>query len=142
MKMRHFTWPRLTPAAALFLVVAVLQPPAEAQTASLTSWNDGPARQAIVDFVRITTDKASQSYVPPEDRIATFDQDGTLWVEQPLFTQAMFALARVRALAPEHPEWKSREPFAAVLSGDPARVAHFTEKDWTEIVGATHAGMS
>ena len=99
-------------------------------------------QQAIVDFVRITTDKASQSYVPPEDRIATFDQDGTLWVEHPLFTQAMFALDRVRALAPAHPEWKTEQPFKTVLSGDPGALATLTEKDWTEIVGATHAGMS
>ena len=102
MTARHLIWPRL--AAALFLVIAVLRPPAQAQPTSLASWNDGPAQQAIVDFVRITTDKASQSYVPPENRIATFDQDGTLWVEHPLFTQAMFALDRVRALAPAHPE--------------------------------------
>src|SRR5260221_12588516 len=105
----HLIWPRF--AAALFLAVAVLRPPAQAQSASLASWNQGPAQQAIIDFVRITTDKASQSYVLPEDRIATFDQDGTLWVEQPLFTQAMFALDRVRALAPAHPEWKAEEPF-------------------------------
>ena len=140
MTARHLIWPRL--AAALFLVVAVLRPPAQAQPTSLASWNDGPAQQAIVDFVRITTDKASQSYVPPEDRIATFDQDGTLWVEHPLFTQAMFALDRVRALAPAHPEWKTEQPFKTVLSGDPGALATLTEKDWTEIVGATHAGMS
>src|SRR5205814_1500099 len=108
MTARHLIWPRL--AAALFLVIAVLRSPAQAQPASLASWNDGPAQQAIVDFVRITTDKASQSYVPPEDRIATFDQDGTLWIEHPLFTQAMFALDRVRALTPAHPEWKTEQP--------------------------------
>src|SRR3954454_12275208 len=110
----------------------------------LPSWNDGPARQAILDFLGPGPAPGGPDLVPPEDRIATFDQDGTLWVEQPLYAQAMFALERVRALAPEpeHPDWKSQDPFAAVLSGDPARVAHFTEKDWTEIVGATHAGMS
>lgn len=98
MAARYLIWPRLV--AALFLVVAVLGPSARAQSTSLASWNDGPARRAIVDFVRITTDKASPSYVPPADRIATFDQDGTLWTEQPLFTQVMFALDRARALAP------------------------------------------
>ena len=77
-----------------------------------------------------------------ENRIATFDQDGTLWVEHPIYTQAMFALDRVRVLAPAHPEWKNEEPFKAILSGDTEAMAHFTEKDWTEIVGATHAGMS
>src|SRR3954462_3923924 len=109
---------------------------------ALPSWNDGPAKRAILDFVKRVTTSGGPDFVPPEDRIATFDQDGTLWVEHPLYAQAMFALERVRALAPEHPEWKSRDPFAAVLSGDPARVAHLTEKDWTEIVGVTHAGMS
>jgi len=135
MTARHLIWPRL--AAALFLVVAVLRPPAQAQPAPLASWNDGPARKAIVDFVQATTDKASPNFVPPEDRIATFDQDGTLWVEHPLFAQAMFAIDRVRALAPAHPEWKTEEPFKTVLSGDPGAMGHFTEKDWAEIVGVT-----
>jgi phosphoglycolate phosphatase-like HAD superfamily hydrolase len=80
--------------------------------------------------------------VVPEDRIATFDQDGTLWVEHPLYTQAMFALDRVHTLAPQHPEWKSREPFMAVLSSDQEALTKFTERDWIEIVAATHAGMS
>jgi phosphoglycolate phosphatase-like HAD superfamily hydrolase len=117
---------------------------AQAQTpdAPLASWNDGPARQAVLDFVRATTDRANPDYVAPEDRIATFDQDGTLWVEQPLYAQAMFALDRVRSLAPQHPAWRSQEPFRSVLSGDPAKIAHLTEKDWTEIIGDTHAGMS
>jgi phosphoserine phosphatase len=129
-------------ALALLLVVAVLPSPVQAQSTPLASWNDGTARLAIVDFVKATTDKASSNYVPPEDRIATFDQDGTLWAEQPLFTQAMFALDRVRALAPAHTEWKTEEPFKTVLSGDPGALGNLTEKDWTEIVGATHAGMS
>src|SRR3954451_23799687 len=109
---------------------------------ALPSWNDGPAKQAILDFVKRVTTSGGPEFVAPEDRIATFDQDGTLWVEQPVYAQAMFALERVRALVPDHPEWKSQDPFAAVLSGDLAKVAHFTEKDWTEIVGVTHAGMS
>ena len=113
-----------------------------AQIDPLASWNDGSAKKAIVEFVRMTTDQSSPQFVPPARRIATFDQDGTLWVEHPIYTQAMFALDRVRVLAPAHPEWKNEEPFKAVLSGDLAAVAHFTEKDWTEIVGATHAGMS
>jgi phosphoglycolate phosphatase-like HAD superfamily hydrolase len=115
---------------------------AQAPAGVLPSWNDGPAKQAILDFVRATTDPASPNFVPEENRVATFDQDGTLWVEHPLYIQAVFALDRVRVLAPAHPEWKSDEPFKAVLSGDPAAVGHFTEKDWTEIIGATHAGMS
>ncbi len=140
MMARYLIWPRFV--VALFLIVAVSGTPAQAQPTPLASWNDGPTRQAIVEFVRITTDKANPGYVPPEDRIATFDQDGTLWTEHPLFTQAMFALDRVRALAPAHPEWKTEEPFKTVLSGGPEGLASLSEKDWTEIVGATHAGMS
>ena len=78
----------------------------------------------------------------PADRIATFDQDGTLWTEHPLYAQAMFAFARVGQLAPQHPGWKTTQPFQAVLTGDKAAIGKFTETDWMQIVGATHAGMS
>jgi hypothetical protein len=115
---------------------------AQAQTVPLASWNDGPAKQAILDFVKATTDRTSENYVPPEDRIATFDQDGTLWVEHPLYVQAVFALDRVHELAPQHPEWQNQEPFKSVLSNDPAALAKFTERDWAEIVFLTHADMS
>jgi phosphoserine phosphatase len=111
-------------------------------TGALDSWNDGSAKQTILDFVEAVTDKSKPAYVPPEERIATFDQDGTLWVEHPLYAQAMFALDRVRVLAPSHPEWTNRPPFSAVLSGDRAAMAKFSEHDWTEIIAATHAGMS
>ncbi|HEV8502408.1 MAG TPA: HAD family hydrolase, partial [Casimicrobiaceae bacterium] len=89
-----------------------------------------------------TTDRTSANYVPPMDRIATFDQDGTLWVEQPLYTQAFFALDRVHELAPTHPEWKSHEPFKTVLTNDLPALAHFSERDWAELIFVTHAGMS
>ena len=123
-------------------LIAATAADAQAPAGVLTSWNDGPAKQAILDFVHATIDQASPSYVPADDRVATFDQDGTLWVEHPIYTQAMFALDRVRVLAPAHPGWKNDEPFKTVLSGDFADVGHFTEKDWTEIIGATHAGMT
>ena len=84
---------------------------ASGTTDPLPSWNDGPAKRAIVDLVKTTTDKKSAHFVPVEERIATFDQDGTLWVEHPLYTQGEFALARLRSLAPSHPEWKKDEPF-------------------------------
>jgi hypothetical protein len=108
----------------------------------LPSWNEGTAKQAIVSFVQKVTDKSSPAYVPPGDRIAAFDQDGTLWVEHPLYTQAVFALERVHELAPRHPEWKTKEPFKAVLANDREAMARFTEQDWAQIIGATHAGMT
>src|SRR3954453_5745327 len=109
---------------------------------ALPSWNDGPAKRAILDFVQRGTTSGGPDFVPPEDRIATFDQDGTLWVEHPLYAQAMFALDRVHALAPQHPEFRSREPFKSVLASDRGAMGKFTEKDWFEIVAVTHSGMS
>jgi hypothetical protein len=108
----------------------------------LPSWNEGPAKQAIVSFVQKVADKSNPAYVPPSDRLATFDQDGTLWVEHPLYSQAMFALERVHELAPKHPKWKTEPPFKAVLANDREAMARFTEQDWAKIIGATHAGMS
>ena len=116
--------------------------PAQAQTAPLASWNDGPAKQAILDFVKATTDRTSENYVAPEDRIATFDQDGTLWVEHPLYAQAFFALDRVHKMAANHPEWRSQEPFKTVLANDLPALASFSERDWAELIFVTHAGMS
>src|SRR5436190_5779572 len=84
----------------------------------LPSWNDGKAKQSIVAFVEKVTKEGSSDFVPPEERIATFDNDGTLWCEQPLYFQLLFALDRVKALAPQHPEWKTQEPFASLLKGD------------------------
>jgi hypothetical protein len=113
-----------------------------AQTAPLASWNDGPAKQSVLDFVRATTEPASTNFVAVKDRVATFDQDGTLWVEHPLYTQAMFALDRIRVMAPDHPEWRTVSPFDAVLSGNMKALGELSEKDWLEIVAVTHAGMS
>lgn len=108
----------------------------------LPSWNDGPPKRVILDFVKDTTQKSSPRYVEPADRIATFDQDGTLWTEHPLYAQAMFALERLGKMAPQHPEWKQQEPFKSVLARDNAAMSKFTESDWMQIVAATHAGMS
>jgi hypothetical protein len=126
--------------AALALLAAPW--PAHAQDDPLPSWNDGAAKQAILDFVAETTTEGGANFVTPEDRIATFDQDGTTWVEHPLYGQGLFALDRLAEMAPDHPEWKDTEPFKSVLSGDHAAMAKFTEKDWMEIVAVTHAGMS
>ena len=89
----------------------------------LGSWNEGPAKAAILDFVRLTTDPSSKDFVPPDDRIATFDHDGTLWVEHSLYPQAVFALDRVHALAPKHPEWQTQQPFSAILANDQAAMS-------------------
>jgi phosphoglycolate phosphatase-like HAD superfamily hydrolase len=108
----------------------------------LPSWNDGPTKRAILAFVKDTTEKSGPKFVEPADRIATFDQDGTLWTEHPLYGQAAFALARVGEMAPSHPEWKQKEPFKAVLAQDNAAMSKFTEADWMQIIAVTHAGMS
>jgi phosphoserine phosphatase len=108
----------------------------------LPSWNEGPAKQAIVEFVRTVTDKSSPQYVPPEQRIATFDNDGTLWCEQPMYFQGLFTFDRVKALAPQHPEWKEKQPFKAVLENDMKALASAGEKGLGEILMTTHAGMA
>ena len=127
--------------AAAALLAAALQYwaiPAAAQASDpLPSWKDGPAKHAIVAFVEAVTEEGGADFVPPADRIATFDQDGTLWVEHPIYTQAMFALDREHALAPKHLDWKDQEPFKAVLAGDREAIAKFSEGDWAEIIGAT-----
>jgi phosphoserine phosphatase len=108
----------------------------------LPSWNDGPTKQAIVKFVTEATREGSAAFVPPAERIATFDNDGTLWIEQPIYTQFAFALARVKALAPEHPEWKTTQPFADILAGNLKGALGGGEKAIVELIMATHAGMS
>jgi phosphoglycolate phosphatase-like HAD superfamily hydrolase len=108
----------------------------------LPSWNEGRAKQAIMDFVRRVTVKGSAEYVPPAERIATFDNDGTLWAEQPVYFQFLFAVDRVRALAPRHPEWKDREPFASLLKDDVKGALAGGEKALLEVVAATHSGMT
>src|SRR5262245_21186949 len=104
----------------------------------LPAWNAGAAKQSILDFVAAVTREGSPQYVPPPERIATFDNDGTLWVEQPMYTQLAFALDRVKALAPKHPDWKTKEPFKAILTGDREAMEKFNKKDLEEILLATH----
>jgi hypothetical protein len=133
----------LSTLAALPVVPGLLGATAvHAETTPLASWHDGPAKQTILDFVTATTDHANPNYVPPEDRIATFDQDGTTWAEHPMYTQLEFAFDRVVALAPHHPEWRTTAPFNSVLSGDKAAMAKFTMKDLEAIVMATHTGIT
>jgi phosphoglycolate phosphatase-like HAD superfamily hydrolase len=107
----------------------------------LPSWSDGSAKKAILEFVRVTTDKDSPKYVPPEQRIATFDQDGTLWVEHPMYTQVIYCLDRVPAVVNEKPELRDKEPFRTVLSGDREAIAKLSLKDLEEVLAATLSGM-
>jgi phosphoserine phosphatase len=109
---------------------------------SLPSWNEGPAKQAIVEFVAAVTDDKGKDYVEPGDRIAVFDNDGTMWVESPMYTQALFAFDRVKKLAPKHPEWKTTQPFKGVLEGDMKAVGASGMKGLMAIIMATHSGMS
>src|SRR5262245_22524249 len=137
----------LSTLATLPVVVGSLDPiSAPAQTATsgglLPSWNDGPAKQAIFEFVRSTIDRSSPSYVFPEDRIAVFDQDGTLWVEHPMYTQVVYCLERVPAVAAKRPELKNAEPFKTVLSGNRDAIAKLTLGDLEKILAATLTGMS
>jgi phosphoglycolate phosphatase-like HAD superfamily hydrolase len=108
----------------------------------LASWNDGPAKQAIEEFVKATTTQGSPKFVPPEQRIATFDQDGTLWVEHPMYSQVMYCMDRVGALAKEKPELKKVEPFKTVLSGDREAIAKLPMAQLEKILAATLTGMS
>jgi phosphoserine phosphatase len=127
--------------------VLLMSPRAEAQTAPrsgglLPSWRDGVAKQAILDFVRATTDQTSSKFVPPEARIATFDQDGTLWVEHPMYTQVVYCLEHVPAVVENKPELKNVEPFKTVLSGNGEEMTKLSKQDVEEIVAATLSGMS
>ena len=115
---------------------------AHAQTDPLPSWNDGPARKAIIEFVQATTDKASPKFVAPEARIATFDQDGTLWVEHPMYTQVVYCLERVPAVVRAKPSLKDVEPFKTVLSGNREAIAKLPIRDLEKILAATLTGMT
>jgi phosphoserine phosphatase len=130
---------------ALLLLVGwalpVLADAAVAQ-APLPSWNDGPTKQAIVAFVAKVTTEDSPDFVPPAERIATFDNDGTLWSEEPIYFQFAVALDRVKTLAPRHPEWKTTQQFKAVLDGDLKALAASGEKGLAQLVMATHTGMA
>jgi phosphoglycolate phosphatase-like HAD superfamily hydrolase len=108
----------------------------------LPSWNEGVAKKAVVGFVHAATDQASSKFVPPEERIATFDNDGTLWVEQPLYPQITFAIERVTEMATQHPEWKEQEPFKAVLAHDREAIAGFNIQDFEKIIAATHGKVT
>jgi hypothetical protein len=108
----------------------------------LPSWNDGPAKKSIIEFVRTTTSKGGPKYLPPEQRIATFDQDGTLWVEHPIYTQVVYCLDRLPTVVKGRPDLKDKQSFKTVLSGDRAAIAKLSMKELEEILAATLSGMT
>ena len=126
-------------ALACLLVLAQL---ASAQPDPLPSWHTGPVKASIMDFVRRVTTQGSPDFTPLAERVATFDNDGTLWSEQPIYVQLAFALDRVRTLAPQHPEWKSTQPFKAVLDNDAEALAAAGTRGLAQLIMATHAGMT
>jgi phosphoserine phosphatase len=133
----------LSTLAVLPTLIGPLRPTtAAAQTEQLPSWNDGPVKTSITEFVARITTQGGSDFVPVDQRIAVFDNDGTLWCELPMYTQLSFALDRVKAMAPLHPEWKTRQPFQAVLAGDIKALAASGEKGLMELIAVTHAGMT
>jgi phosphoserine phosphatase len=130
------------PVLSSALFPASIQAQTVAAAASLPSWNDGVSKQSILDFVTAVTREGSPDFVPVPERIATFDNDGTLWVEHPMYVQLAFALDRVKAMAPLHPEWKKKQPFRAVLDGDMKTLAKSGERGLVELIMVTHAGMT
>jgi len=126
--------------AALFLILS--GGPSRAGDDPLPSWNEGASKSALLAFVAATTDEGSPDFVPAADRIAVFDNDGTLWCERPVYVQAVFVRDRVRALVADHPEWRDREPFRAVLEDDREGIAEVGRKGLVDLVTATHAGMT
>lgn len=128
--------------AFVFVSSYCLGPMALAQADPLPSWNDGAAKSAITEFVARVTAEGGSDYIVPAERIAVFDNDGTLWSEQPLYFQFAFAMDRVKAMAPEHPEWKDAEPFRSILAGDVKGALASGKKGMAEIMAVTHAGMT
>lgn len=127
---------------AVVLVTLLLAAVAARADDFLQSWNNGPAKTAIVDFVARVTQLSSPDFVPPAQRIGVFDNDGTLWSEQPTYFQLAFALSRIKAMAPKHPEWKDKEPFKSVLAGDMKGLMASGEKGLMQIIAVTHSGMT
>jgi hypothetical protein len=129
--------------------MAASVPPAQSEQGSsmvqgdpLPSWNDGASKQAILDFVTAVTEEGGDQFVPVDERIATFDNDGTLWTEQPMYAQAFFILSQIETLAPQHPEWQTEQPYASVLAGDREAMKGVTEADLAKLVTVAHSDMT
>jgi hypothetical protein len=141
-KYGHFFHQSTVPIFQILIVLIILNARAAAQTDPLPSWNETPVKKAIVDFVGRITKEGSPDFVKPEDRFATFDNDGTLWVEQPIYTQVTFAIDEVVAMAPQHPEWRETEPFKSILEHDREAMLKFSIQDFEKVVAVTHSGMT
>jgi hypothetical protein len=132
--------------AVAVLIICCNQLPAKVETNAssdpLPSWNEGPSKKAIIDFVNKTTQEGGSEFIPISDRIACFDNDGTLWCEQPIVFQVYFAFDRIKMLAPQHPEWKTTQPFKAILEGDMNTALAGGDKALMQILAATHTGMT
>jgi hypothetical protein len=130
------------PLVSIALAVFAIVPTAPAADDPLPSWNDGPAKATIVRFVGDVTRPGGSWFVPAEERVAVFDNDGTLWSEQPYYNQVAFSFDRIKALAPGHPDWKGKPTFRAVLEGDVKAVLAGTPRDRLEILAESHTGMT
>src|SRR5438270_12278380 len=139
---QNFFKRRITLMFAILIVSSFYSGDALAQPEPLPSWNDTAPKKAIIAFVEKVTREGSSDFVPPNERIATFDNDGTLWCEKPMPIQLFFALDRVKALAPQHPEWKDKEPFASLLKGDLKAALAGGDRALLELFMVTHAGMT
>ncbi len=128
--------------ALLALLVAPYAAYADQESDPLPSWNDGAVKTAILDYVLRVTTEDSPDFIAEADRIATFDNDGTLWVEKPVYTQFVFVMDRVKAVSNQHPEWKTKEPFKSVLDGNTEKLLTYGEKGAMALVTATHSGMT
>jgi phosphoglycolate phosphatase-like HAD superfamily hydrolase len=129
--------------AAVLALLSILSVDSAAHAQDLLpSWNDGAAKKAIFDFVARTTKEGGPDFVPVAERIATFDNDGTLWCEQPIYTQVQFAIDRIKELAPKHPEWKTTEPFKSILADDRQAIFKFTIQDFEKVVAVSHTGIT
>lgn len=126
----------------LTLIIAAAGPVAMLSADPLPSWDDNAAKRSILAFVEETAQEGSAAFVPPAERIAVFDNDGTLWAEKPVYFQVLYMFDRIKALAPGHPEWQTREPFASVLKGDIEAVLAGGEKALLELTAATHSGLT
>ena len=138
----HFFKRRATLVSTILIATILWTARAVAATDPLLSWNDTGPKEAIIAFVERVTKEGLPDFVKPEDRIATFDNDGTLWVEQPIYTQVTFAIDEVVAMAPQHPEWRETEPFKSILAHDREAMLRFTIQDFEKVVAVTHSGMT